>query len=187
MTNLIEVTKKNLDAIFDLRYASKNNVCNFELYSQPRCFLHPQAFEAITKASESAKKHGLKFKIWDGFRPLKVQQFMFDKFAIDGKCDFISDPKTGSIPHCRGVAVDLTLVDSDENEIEMGSDFDEFSELAFHNCEKVSAAAKHNRRLLFSIMQEAGFDFYSKEWWHYQLFDARKFAVVEDFEGLSGV
>ncbi|MBV28272.1 MAG: hypothetical protein CMM22_00485 [Rhodospirillaceae bacterium] len=30
-----------------------------------------------------------------------------------------------------------------------------------------------NRSLLLGLMTAAGWDFYSKEWWHYQLFDSR--------------
>jgi D-alanyl-D-alanine dipeptidase len=60
----------------------------------------------------------------------------------------------------------------------MGSDFDELSDLAFHNCLKISPRQLNNRNTLLGIMMFAGFDFYSKEWWHYQLFDARKFPLI---------
>lgn len=163
----------------DLRYASTNNVCGVEIYSHALCFLHKDAADALLRAIKIAAKHNLRFKIWDGFRPITAQKFMFDKFAVNGECDFISNPKTGSTPHCRGVAVDLTLIDANGKELEMGSDFDEFSDLAFHNCTRVSPIAKQNRELLFNIMKEAGWDFYSKEWWHYQLFDARKYPISE--------
>ena len=36
------------------------------------------------------------------------------------------------------------------------------------------------------IMTKAGWDFYSKEWWHYQLFNAREYEVVND-DSLSAV
>ena len=66
------------------------------------------------------------------------QKFMFEKFAHDPLYEgFVSDPKTGSTPHCRGVAIDLTLVDESGKELDMGTDFDEFSELAFHDCHKI--------------------------------------------------
>ena len=47
---------------------------------------------------------------------------------------FLTDPKKGS-PHTRGVAVDLTLTKNDI-ELDMGTDFDDFTEKAFHLSKK---------------------------------------------------
>ncbi|MBU6140297.1 MAG: D-alanyl-D-alanine dipeptidase [Proteobacteria bacterium] len=175
MQNLIEISAEKFDVIFDLRYASKNNVCGHKLYSRPFAYLHEAAIEPLQKAIKSAKNLGLKLKIFDTFRPIEVQKYMFDKFPGD----FVSNPEDGTIPHCRGVAIDLTLTDLSGNELDMGTDFDEFSDLAFHNCEKISVEAQRNRLLFLGLMTSAGFDFYSKEWWHYQLFKPREYQVVK--------
>jgi D-alanyl-D-alanine dipeptidase len=39
-----------------------------------------------------------------------------------------------------------------------------------------------NRSLLLGLMTVAGWDFYSKEWWHYQLFDLRRLSLINDSE-----
>ena len=159
--------------IIDLRYAGLNNVFKKKLYPDdftPK--LHKDAYDALLKAIKLANQAKKKLKIWDVYRPFKVQQKMFE---ICSNSDFISDPETGSVPHCRGVAVDLTLCELNGNEIEMGTDFDDFTEKAFHKCELVSKDAKANRYLLKNIMVESGFDFYENEWWHYQLFNARNY------------
>lgn len=180
MKNLVEVTSDKFDVILDLRYASDNNVCGHKLYARPFCYFHEDAIEPLKKAIAAAKHLGLKLKIFDGFRPLQVQKYMFDKFPSDDPTGgFISNPLDGAVPHCRGVAIDLTLVDSTGKELDMGTDFDEFSELAFHNCHKISTEAQLNRLTLLGIMTLAGWDFYSKEWWHYQLFKPRGYEVVE--------
>lgn len=185
-SDFVEITSSDFDIILDLRYASKNNVCGELLYSKPKCYLHFETAELLKKAIKIAKNENLKIKIFDGYRPLKVQSFMFNKFLGDKQKDgFVSNPKNGAIPHCRGVAIDLTLVDKNNQELEMGSDFDEFSELAFHDFAKISDEAKANRQKLLQIMTDAGFDFYQKEWWHYQLFKPREYKVIEDFENLS--
>jgi len=179
MQNLVEITQSKNGVIIDLRYASKNNVCGHELYSYPFCYLHPDAEKALKKAVEIAKAINLKIKIWDCFRPLEVQKYMFNKFPSDGASGgFVSNPEGGVIPHCRGVAIDLTLCNLDGNELEMGTDFDEFSSLAFHGCREISIEAQKNRLTLAGIMALAGFDFYQNEWWHYQLFNARQYEVV---------
>jgi D-alanyl-D-alanine dipeptidase len=188
MQNLIEITEKKFDVILDLRYATSNNVCGQKLYASPFCYLHEAAIPHFEQAIKSAKNLGLKLKIFDGFRPLEVQQYMFNKFpSNDPKGGFVSNPNGGVIPHCRGVAIDLTLTDLDGNELDMGTDFDEFSELAFHNCDKISAAAQRNRLILLGLMSAAGFDFYSKEWWHYQLFKPREYEVVKTAQGMVAV
>jgi D-alanyl-D-alanine dipeptidase len=188
MQNLIEITEKKFDVILDLRYATSNNVCGHKLYASPFCYLHEAVILPFEQAIKSAKNLGLKLKIFDGFRPLEVQQYMFNKFpSNDPKGGFISNPTGGVIPHCRGVAVDLTLADLDGNELEMGTDFDEFSELAFHNCDKISTEAQRNRLILLGLMSAAGFDFYSKEWWHYQLFKPREYEVVKTVQGMLAI
>jgi D-alanyl-D-alanine dipeptidase len=34
--------------------------------------------------------------------------------------------------------------------------------------------------LLLGLMTEAGWDFYRNEWWHYQLFDSRRYPLLHD-------
>ena len=174
MKNLVEIIEEKHQVILDIRYASKNNICQKELYSRPICFLHFETEKKLKKAVELAKEKKLKIKIFDAYRPIKVQEYMFNMFPGD----FVSNPKTGAIPHCRGIAIDLTLCDENNQEIEMGSDFDEFSNLAFHDCEKISKSVQENRKKLLEIMTKAGFDSYSKEWWHYQLFNPRDYEII---------
>lgn len=176
MNNLIPINQENgFDVILDIRYATANNVTGQKFYNQPYSLLHPDAAVLFKKAINLAKLQNLKFKIFDTFRPIAAQEFLFEKFPDGG---FVSNPKTGSVPHCRGVAIDLTLVDKNGNELEMGTDFDNFTEAAYHNCTTISKAAQDNRKILFEIMKEAGWDFYSKEWWHYQIFNPRNYPII---------
>jgi D-alanyl-D-alanine dipeptidase len=64
----------------------------------------------------------------------------------------------------------------------MGTEFDHFSPLAFHGNTEISTEAQRNRLVLLGIMTQAGWDFYTNEWWHYQLFKAREYPIVKDFE-----
>ena len=76
--------------------------------------------------------------------------------------------------------MDLTLTDADGNELEMGTPFDTFSPLSHHGVTEVSLTAQRNRSILLGIMSAAGWDFYSKEWWHYQLFNSRRYQTLND-------
>ena len=40
--------------------------------------------------------------------------------------------------------------------------------------------AQKNRHILLGIMSAAGWDFYKKEWWHYQLFNAKKYKLIKN-------
>ena len=93
--------------------------------------------------------------------------------------EFLADPRRGS-PHSRGVAVDLTLIEAGGAELDMGTGFDDFTARAHHGSLAVPAAAQRNRALLLGLMTAAGWDFYRNEWWHYQLFDARRYPLYSD-------
>ena len=130
----------------------------------------------MIRAAALAAPHGLRLKLFDAFRPTEAQWRLWEHTPDP---DFIADPRKGS-PHSRGVAVDLTLIDAEGRELDMGTKFDDFSERAFHGDCQISVEAQRNRFLLLGIMSAAGWDFYSKEWWHYQLFNARSYPLYSD-------
>ena len=176
MKNLVAINKETgFDIELEIRYATANNVVGEKFYDQPHSLLHSDAAKCLTKAIELAKIQGYRFKLFDTFRPIVAQEFLFNKFPDGG---FVSNPQTGSIPHCRGVAVDLTLIDFAGKELDMGTDFDNFTDLARHGSTAISVEAQKNRYILFGIMMSAGWDFYRQEWWHYQLFDARNYPII---------
>ncbi|HEU4825959.1 MAG TPA: M15 family metallopeptidase, partial [Dongiaceae bacterium] len=77
-----------------------------------------------------------------------------------------------------GVALDLTLIDAHGRELDMGTDFDALTPRSHHGRTDLSPEAQRNRLLLLGLMTAAGFEFYTNEWWHYQLFGARSYPVV---------
>lgn len=172
---LVKLNIEKSDLIFDLRYATSNNFTKKILYKSKNCFLHKIAFEHLCIAQKIAKKIGLKLKIFDAYRPVYVQKKLWE-ILPDSK--FIAPPKKGS-PHSRGVAIDLTLVNKKGKELNMGTEFDEFSRLSYHGCLDISKESYENRLLLLGIMTDSGWDFFRNEWWHYQLFNSRKFPIIE--------
>lgn len=173
---LVDITEDSYGVILDIRYATSNNVTGKPIYDAPHCKLHKDAAEKLAKAVSLAKELDLTLKIFDAWRPASGQQALWD-FCPDDT--FITPPTKGS-PHTRGVAVDLTLVDSDGNELEMGTEFDDFTPRAFHADIEISKTAQQNRFTLLGIMSAAGWDFYKNEWWHYQLFNARaEYPLIE--------
>ncbi len=62
----------------------------------------------------------------------------------------------------------------------MGTPFDSFKSSSFHGDVTISKKAQKNRHILLGIMSAAGWDFYIKEWWHYQLFNSKKFKIIKN-------
>ena len=132
----------------------------------------------LAAACAELEQQGLGILIWDGFRPVSAQAALWD-ICPDPK--YVSHPVTGTRAHCRGNAVDLTLIDLETGEkLEMPTGFDDFSALADRNYGDCTDAAAENARLLECIMKKHGFKPYSAEWWHYT--DTDSYPVAEDFE-----
>ncbi|HEX2114096.1 MAG TPA: D-alanyl-D-alanine dipeptidase [Alphaproteobacteria bacterium] len=173
---LIALEPPDFDVEFDLAYATPQNFTGKPIYRRAAAYLHPVAAEHLMRAIALARPLGLRFKIFDAFRPSEAQWVMWTHTPDP---DFLADPRRGS-PHSRGVAVDLTLVDGGGKDLDMGTGFDAFTPRSHHGDLSVSAEAQRNRLLLLGLMTAAGWDFYRNEWWHYQLFDARRFPVLSD-------
>ena len=176
---LVEINKDSYDVVIDLKYASNDNITGKKIFFENKCYLLEEAAKKLLKASKIAKELGFSFKIYDAYRPKYVQKYLWD---FDPNPNFLSNPEKGS-PHTRGIAIDLTLIDINGNELDMGTNFDDFTEKANLLSNRIKKEAKINRHILLSIMTLAGFDHYLNEWWHYQLFDASKYPLINDFFG----
>jgi D-alanyl-D-alanine dipeptidase len=173
---LVEITPPDYDVELDIAYATPGNITGRPVYRRAACHLHPDAAERLRRAIELAGRIGHRLKIFDAFRPSEAQWVLWNARPDP---EFLADPRRGS-PHSRGVALDLTLLDRDGRELDMGTPFDCFSPLSHHGNTEVGEAAQRNRFLLLGIMSAAGWDFYSKEWWHYQLFGPGRYPVLSD-------
>ncbi len=180
MSKLVEIfPSDNLQ--ISIAYATENNFTGKPVYARAACFLHPAAAQALQKALAIAEELDLGLKIFDAYRPTEAQWKLWEHTPDP---NFLAPPERGS-PHSRGVAVDLTLLDAEGYELDMGTAFDAFTPLSHHGATGISAECQQNRLLLLGIMTCAGWDFYRNEWWHYQLFNSREFPLISDAE--SGV
>ena len=110
--------------------------------------------------------------IMDAARPRKVSQLMYNKMKGSKFEKYVANPKKGSM-HNYGIAVDVTIVDSNNEEIDMGftpfykSDLSIYWGYAKLKMFDLSKKQKQNRKLLADVMQKAGFIPLSYEWWHF--------------------
>ena len=99
---------------------------------------------------------------------------------------YVADGTRGG-RHNYGVAVDLTIVDGKGKPLDMGAEFDDFTQKAWVGEKNafslaeykayvemlrrkglISDEAARNRTLLLEIMDSVGLRPYVREWWHYQ-------------------
>ena len=181
--SLVRVTPQSHDVVIELIYASDSNFTGRVIYDHPSCFLHPNAEACLRKAVTAARSLGFRLKIFDAFRPQEAQEALW-AFAPDP--DYIADPKEGS-NHTRGVALDLTLVDAQGHALDMGTRVDTMSAESHHFHAAHPAAVQVNRMRLLTVMLEAGFVHHPREWWHYQLPDAKNFPLIDSGDFMACV
>lgn len=173
-TTFVNLRDYSDDFIYDMRYATDNNFLKSKVYGCGECFLRFKTAKALIRANQTFIKKGYRIKLLDCYRPLDIQKKMW---AIVPNPKYVADPRKGSI-HNRGGAVDLTLVDANGLELEMGTDFDHFGPEAAHNYQNLTKQVRSNRKLLRNTMTAAGFRIMESEWWHYDLKrSARQFGV----------
>lgn len=160
----------------DIRYASENNFTGRNLYGDfTECYLHREAHAKFQAAQEILvrRKPGYKFLVFDALRPRSVQYVLWDYVKGTSQEKYIANPDEGSV-HNYGFAIDLSLMDDSDREVDMGTIFDFFGDLAEPQHEArffaeglLTDAHLENRRLLRSVMEEAGFRYNPYEWWHF--------------------
>ncbi len=173
---LVEIAPPAFDVEVYMVYATARNFTGRPVYRRPGCYLNPEAAEALGRVIGLAAVLGLRFKIYDAFRPVEGHRLLWEHTQDP---QFVVEPSRGS-PHSRGAAVDLTLIDTAGTELEMGTAVDANVPQARHGRTDVSEAAQRNRLMLLGLMTAAGWDNYRNEWWHYQLFDARRYPLLSD-------
>jgi D-alanyl-D-alanine dipeptidase len=164
----------------DLRYATANNFVGRDLYSPFDCaWLHVQAAGALEKvvAWLRARRPGCTPLVLDALRPQRVQQQLWDALEGTGLQMYLANPVRGSI-HSYGMALDITLLDADGRELDMGTGFDDMTALSHPALEarfiasgELGAAQVANRQLLRDAMFQAGFVGINTEWWHFDCGD----------------
>ncbi len=171
---LIDIQTIAPDIVLDMRYATSNNFLKAPVYPVARCLLRAPVAEALKRVQADLITQGLGLKLFDCYRPLSVQRAMW-KILPDS--NYVANPAKGS-RHNRGAAVDLTLVDAMGKELEMPTEFDDFSEKAFPDSPTMTAVARRNVDILRTAMEKQGYTAISTEWWHYDGPNWRRYGVL---------
>jgi D-alanyl-D-alanine dipeptidase len=164
----------------DLRYATPDNFVGRAIYGGLDCaWLRSEAADALTAAAQWLATHrpGYALCVLDALRPQRVQEVLWAELQGTPLTLYLADPARGSI-HSFGMAVDVTLLDPQGQQVDMGSGFDEMGLTSHpdHEAEHLAlglltSAHLTERGWLRAAMRHAGFHTITTEWWHFELGD----------------
>ncbi|MCB9061576.1 MAG: M15 family metallopeptidase [Halobacteriovoraceae bacterium] len=180
ITPLLNLADFSPSIIIDMKYHSIDNFLGQKVngYNKNKCLLTEKTLRALNSVQDELKKMSLSLKVFDCYRPQKaVDHFItWSKDLSDQRTKNKYYPKIekenlfsqGYIAkksgHSRGSTVDVTI-----DGLDMGTEFDFFSEKSHTFYKYLPAQAKANRLLLNNLMQKYGMRNYPKEWWHFTL------------------
>jgi D-alanyl-D-alanine dipeptidase len=140
-----------------------------------KAYLRNNVALKLSKAQKILKqKHpSYSLQVLDAARPRSVSQKMYDKMKGTKFERYVANPKKGSM-HNYGIAVDITIVNSNGEELDMGitpfnkSNMQIYWQYLLTKLGKnLTTEQKTNRNLLSNVMLQAGFYPLSHEWWHF--------------------
>ena len=171
--------------VLDLRYAGNDNFLHRNLYPENTrtTFLRKQAYEALDSVNQELAKRGMVLVIFDAYRPYSVTIDLWNSVKDER---YAANPAKGS-GHNRGISVDLTLADAKTHKLlPMPTGFDNFSDTAYQDFNKVDSKRITNRELLKHLMEKYGFIPLFSEWWHYSWPETGEFEALDlSFQDLN--
>lgn len=175
--DMVRVADYIPDILTELKYSTLDNFTGQVIYGFQDAYLRYGTVKKLRDAQETFGEAGLRLKIWDGFRPVSAQFLLWEACPDP---NFVANPATGFSNHSRGNAVDVTLVDKSGQELEMPTEFDNFTAKADRDYSDCTDVQRENAMLLQSIMESNGFSGYHGEWWHFN--DTDRYEPEESFD-----
>jgi len=180
------VDVRTYDSSITTQYTKQEKIEMFP-FTGNTIFVRDSVAKKLAKANKNLSKYGnFKLKVVSGYRHPKVQRKYFEKKYNQLKVlyphlddeelknlthNFIAVPEVAG--HPTGGAVDVTIVDENGKELDMGTKIGDFSDP-----EKIKTFAKgiskeqlKNRLFLHDIMVNEGFAPFYGEWWHFSYGD----------------
>jgi zinc D-Ala-D-Ala dipeptidase len=138
--------------------------------------------------ADHALPKGIRLLIVEAYRPPSLQLSIFEGYRrelqrltpglTDAQADILASRYVSPLdvaPHVCGAAVDLTLVDADGNEVDLGcpeaATPEESNGACYTEAPNISDAARDNRAMLGEALCGAGLINYPTEWWHWSYGD----------------
>ncbi|MBM76490.1 MAG: peptidase M15 [Proteobacteria bacterium] len=164
--------------VISARYGTDDNFTKEVLpgYAQD-LWLVEEAALALKAAAEELLDGPFGFVVWDGYRPRRATLAMIEWARKTGQMWLVEEGYIARRSrHNGGAAVDLSLIVWDTQELlDMGTEWDVFEETS--HVFNAQGSVLQNRLLLRDLMTRHGWVGYEKEWWHFELKNARSFPL----------
>ena len=186
-SGFVDLSDVITDLILDIRYYSDFNFVGTRIdgYEEPVALISKEGAMALKEVADEAREKGYRLKIYDTYRPQQaVDHFVrWAEDLEDTKMKEYFYPEVNKVElfekgyicahsgHTRGSTVDLTLVDANNEDLDVGGTFDYFGELSHPDYKGVSDKQYSNRMFLRDLMARHGFTPIDEEWWHFTLKD----------------
>ena len=148
------------DIIVDLRYSSNNNMLGKKIAFTTEPMINLACAAGLTAAAATFRQAGYKLVIWDAYRSAETHRALLGH-TVDRRYVRLDSN------HLSGRAVDITLANAAGEYLDMGTDFDDFTDLAHIDAIGLTKTQLNNRQLLKMCMEAAGFTAWPYEWWHF--------------------
>ena len=158
-------------------FATERNITGAPLYPRAIPLMQKDTVKKLMKAYDRFKADGYTLKVYDAYRPIRVQRILFN--IVKNK-HWIADPSTTASNHNRGCAIDLSLIiDETGEEIETPTPMHTFTDESARTCKTWSDTARANVDYITEVMAECGFNHIKSEWWHFSDTDSKKFMTTD--------
>lgn len=151
-----------------------------------RMVVREKVYEKLVKVATFFSQQGYILAIKMGYRPVKVQECLFEKifdffkkkysykrendiYAIT--LEYIADPSHFVAPHTTGGAVDVILLERDYRPLDFWSPINFPWESSWYTYNTLSLEARKHRDLLADGMLSVWFANLASEWWHFSYGD----------------
>ena len=181
---LVRVDDLMPGAMLDMRYTTPANFTGVQLYPEhAACYLRPKAAASLVQANDRLSEVGLRLRLYDCYRPVSAQRFMYE---VNTRPGFVASPSGQGSVHNRGAAVDVGLVDAAGHDVPLPTDHDAFVPEAAAAAAGLPWGATANRRTLQEAMRRSGFSTIRLEWWHFDGSGGTELPMDFDFPEWAG-
>lgn len=157
-------------AQLDIGYHRADNFTGGPLpgYGAPGAWLRAEAAASLAEVHDALAAQGYGLRVYDAYRPKRASQAMVAWAERTGQQWVLSQGYVARYSgHNRGNTVDVTLFRlADGAPVDMGGPWDAFAKIS--HTRSVTGVSLQNRLALRDAMVAAGWEPYSKEWWHFR-------------------
>lgn len=196
----------SVELLIDARHYSPSIIAHYAKpdmlpYTDETILVRDSAARKLAAINEALQRKNLRLKIVYGYRHPEVQERYFyrqrsilqrDNAELDNDSldrlthNFVAVPDVAG--HPTGGAVDLTMIDTEGRELDMGTaiaDFNEIEKIKTFTSE-ISKEQANRRILLHDAMVAQGLAPFYGEWWHFSYGDREWASFYNKKEALFG-